>query len=307
MAKARFIKTTSFCAILFVVQKTIAASAWLPKPSEYLVGISASEVTSYSKDTQIEVNKYAELEAKIAELYLVRSNLIENNSKLAYVTNQRVEIIDDKIASIRRRQEEIAKDFVKTSQNYYLERGIDLNNSMGFSANASSSMNFNGSSKRFLDLEIFGKRRLYESKKWIFSAEYGFKILDSHNNNIYPMIRVNGAYVKTTKAARKLITEVDIATIAVGHNYIESNVRQTLEFRSGYMLQLGTYYSYKENYNLGYRYFWRDQFIVAKKLSSDIIPIPGMDAISIGLYQDYFHKKRKQAGKGIFCGVWFRI
>ncbi len=305
MAQAKLIRILTLFVLCFP-QIAFGASAWLPKNGEYVIGISFSQLSSFSKEVEIEIDIYEKLEFRIAELYLIRSDLIEKISKYDYVTNQKIEIIDKKIKSLRKRQEDITKDFVKNSQNYYFERGINSNNSMGFSATASSSIGFVGSSKKVLDLEIFGKRKLYENKQWIFSGEYGFRILNLRDNDIYPMLRLNSAHVKTTKFHRKLISEADISIVATGNNHVESNIRQTIEFSSGYMLQVSTYYAYKENYNLNYRYFWRDQFTVAKKLSDDIISHFGLDTISVGLYQDYFHKKRKRSGNGIFCGVWFR-
>ena len=91
------------------------------------------------------------------------------------------------------------------------------------------------------------------------------------------------------------------------NDFIISEFRQTIEFRNGYSIQLGSFCKINKKLDSGYRYFYQDRLVVSKALNSNIIPLPDKTIISLGLYQDYFHKNRKIAGKGFSLGIWVQL
>jgi len=301
------VKLVALFAIIFHINYAQAGTAWLPDKNEHFLGFSYSRITGFDRDVLIEKQKYDRLQNEIHSLRLAKLQLIEKHKVPNVTIKSRVEIIDKKIESLENRKKLLRKDFGATSQNYYIERGINKNYSFGINASGGSSVGFLGSSN-FIEADIFLKRKIYKNKKWMISAELGPQF-ESCSSVVHSLVRVNMARVKVSKKhQRKYITEMSVATrLNQLDDFIISEFRQTIEFKNGYSIQLGSYAKVNNKLHSGYRYYYKDQLIVAKAISSDIIPLPDKTTISFGLYQEYFHKERKKAGNGFQFGIWVRI
>ncbi len=300
-----------FFIFLVIISKactSYAATAWVAQPGEWFFAGGISHPVSFSKEILVESYKYRYFQEIIIKLEKDIERIRTNFSLPKYVRIQRIEIIQEKIDSIKYRQNKLKKSFEKNSSHIYIERGGSDNYSFGLEANLGLTEDFDNNKSNFTNLTIFAKRKLYENKKWMISGDVGANIEDSHNKRILPLGRLNMAYVKGYQNGRKLISSVSFSTgLDSFFNYIASEAQETLEFPSGYLISLSSYYQYKKHYNFGYRYYYKDQFTVAKKIKAGSIAALKDATLSLGLYKDYFYKSRKQGSKGLYCGVWLRF
>ncbi len=304
-------KKILFIIFLSIITKSAlsyAATAWVAGAGEYFFAAGHSHTTSFSRDIIKESYKYRYLEEIIRKL---EEKIEKTRAKFElpqYVRKQRIEIIQEKINSLKNRQNKLKKNFERSSSHVYLERGLNENYSLGLDGNLGLTEDFNNKKSNFSNLTIFAKRKIYQDKKWMISGEGGLNIEDAYSKYILPVARINMAYIKEYKSGRKLISSFSFSTgIDKVLNYIGAEACETLEFPSGYLISLSSYYQYKKHYNFGYKYYYKDQFIIAKKIQADRIS-PLKDAtLSLGLYKDYFYKSRKHGSKGIYCGVWLRF
>ena len=298
---------TIFLVSIHNIGAAHASTPWIPEEKGYFIGTGFSSAFSFSKDIVNESNKYRYLQQLITSLENNIENIRTNFVLPQNVRKQRIEAMSQKIESLKMRCEALKKQFMKESSKFYIEHSIYSDYSFGIAAEIGNSIDFDDRKSNFSNINIFSKKKLFQDQKWMISGELGLTIDKENEKTIYPGGRINMAYVKNYSSGRKLITEFMFFSSIGGLPTIASSASEALEFSSGYFIQLSSYYQYNRSANLGYRYYYKDQFSVAKKIRNDRIPALNSSILSLGLYQDYFYKDRKPGSKGIYCGVWISL
>ena len=306
MVQRRHLAAFIFCFAYFTSEAF--ANAWITPEGDYNLGIQTSSASSILPGTIMDVDKYNKLSHDLANIKNNIDHISSNSSQLPKeVAEQRIDNLRKLYQNLELQRQNLNTKTNKYSSCFYLERGIGTSKSFGLRSNYTRTQNHVNSNENEMNLEVFYKKKWYQKRNWTITPEFGLSLEDQRKATFMPFFKINMAYVTKIKSDKKLISQMSFTNYFDNVTYVNFSVSQTLEFANKISLQLLEFQSFNKNNFPAFRYYYKNQFSIAKQFPSCSIAFFEGSTISTGIYREYFGERRKASARGVFAGIWLKF
>ncbi|MDX1923888.1 MAG: hypothetical protein SFT91_01450 [Rickettsiaceae bacterium] len=286
------------------------ASPWTLNEGEYQISSCYSSIIHFSRHTKAEFARYKFRAQEIDELLAQKSEILDRDRSPNIpedVRLSRAQILDKKIESLKFNLGKMRTTFQKSQSFSSFEKGLTGSMSAGVSFSIDRSLHTLPEIQEYSSMEFFARKQLYKSKKWAIAGKVGV-LINNKNDHIQNILGISIGRVNFFKKRIKLINTVNLTYLTDDKTNLLFTFSKALEFIDhNIILSMDYTAAYNKNLDYQYRYYYKDQLTIAKKLGKHKILPANSVSISLGLYQEHFSKYKKITGRGIFFGISAKI
>jgi hypothetical protein len=300
-----------YLVILLLLAHSIQASPWLPDEGRYIyIGSSYITGKASEKVSQKESKLYYQLEQDAVYLEKEKSKYLSDKNLTDQARANRIKEINDRIKNIKRLQDNFLNYYPKRTISHSIEYGVSRNYSFGAKITSNHKLNFLGHSRDNTGVALFQKIKLKQTDRYIVSLQ---PLVSVEREGVHSTEKVSGELRLLLGESKKHKLGKTFNTIEIAPGIARTTLQYSLnyttgiEIKSGILLMLQTYNSFRPKVHKIYKQTSLEQFSIAKPIEIGNSANPCKVTLQLGYFQEFSVSARKSIASGIQFSIWAEI